>query len=403
MAGAPLFRLFGFPIHVRAGFLVFIGLVVFLNGIELGVWIAGSAAVLTLLHELGHAFAARATGAKAEIALDFLAGYASFVPVRPLRPWERAGISLAGPAVQIGVSLAVLAAMGVDPLDHESYTSSAAALAIWWTGPVMGLLNLVPVLPLDGGHVVQAALDKVVPGRSRTIMLWLSIALTAAAGIWFFTNPRLAGFGYFVILPLLFQLQMLFANRSEPGRSRSPAAVAESHAWETGDVERMPDGVLPSPWFRAWQQLAQGQPAVARDVLVTDFAATGRPDWWPPDTAPPERLAALVDLLPRPLPTGRTHSEHALAMVLLRLGRFADAAHYAADSHRRSPTTTSALLVARAAGALDDRDTCIGWLTAAVDVGSDPQGAAITLDLAPELDAVRADPRVVALRHRLEP
>lgn len=402
MAGAPQFRLFGFPIHVRAGFLVFIGLVVFLNGLELGIWIAGSAAVLTLLHELGHAFAARATGAKAEIALDFLAGYASFVPVRPLRPWERAGISLAGPAVQIGVSLAVLFAMGVDPLDHSSYTSSPAALAIWWTGPVMGALNLVPVLPLDGGHVVQAALDTVIPTRSRSVMLWFSIVLTSAAGLWFFTNPRLVGFGYFVIFPLIFQIQMLTARRAEPGRNRSPAAVGEAHAWATGDVGRIPDGLLPSPWFRASQQLAQGHPDVARDLLVADFASTQRADWWPPDTAPPERLAALVDLLPRPYPTGRPHSEHALAMVLLRLGNFAEAAHYAADSHGRVPTTTTALVVARAAGALGDHETCIGWLTAAVDVGTDPHGAAITIDLAPELDAVRRDPRVADLRARLE-
>lgn len=402
MAGAPLFRLFGFPIHVRAGFLVFIGLVVLLNGFELGIWIAGSAAVLTLLHELGHAFAARATGARAEIALDFLAGYASFVPVRPLRPWERAGISLAGPAVQIGVSLAVLGAMGVDPLDHDSYTSSAAALAIWWTGPVMGMLNLVPVLPLDGGHVVQAALDTVIPERSRTVMLWFSIVLTSAAGLWFFTDPRLAGFGYFVIFPLIFQLQMLSERRADTGRRRSPAAVGEAHAWSTGDVGRIPDGLLPSPWFRASQQLAQGHPDVARDVLVSDFTAGGRPDWWPPDTAPPERLAALVDLLPRPYPTGRPHSEHALAMVLLRLGRFVEAANYAADSHRRAPTTTTALVVARAAGALGDDETCIGWLTAAVDVGTDPPGAALTLDLAPELETVRRHPRVVDLRNRLD-
>ena len=55
MAASPAFRLFGFPIHVRGGFLLFLALVVFVNGGELGLWIAGSAAVLTLLHELGHA------------------------------------------------------------------------------------------------------------------------------------------------------------------------------------------------------------------------------------------------------------------------------------------------------------------------------------------------------------
>src|SRR5688572_23653184 len=119
MGSAPLFRLFGFPIHVRPGFVLFMLLVVVVNGGPLGLWIAGSAAVLTLLHELGHAFAARATGATAEISLDLFAGYASFVPARPLRRWERAGISISGPAVQIGVSLAVLMLMGVNPLDSD--------------------------------------------------------------------------------------------------------------------------------------------------------------------------------------------------------------------------------------------------------------------------------------------
>src|SRR5215210_1315167 len=127
MGAAPLFRLFGFPIHVRGGFVLFMAFVVFVNGGSLGVWIAGSAAVLTLLHELGHAFAARATGANAEISLDFLAGFASFVPTRPLKRWERAGISIAGPAVQIGVSMTVLMLMGVNPLERASFARSPAS------------------------------------------------------------------------------------------------------------------------------------------------------------------------------------------------------------------------------------------------------------------------------------
>ena len=166
MARSPTFHLFGNPIHIRSGFVVFMALVIVVNGGELGLWIAGSAAALTLLHELGHAFAARATGARAEISLDFLAGYASFVPVRPLKRWERAGISIAGPAVQIGVGVGALTLMGVNPIDPDSYGRSAASLAIWWTGPIMGLFNLVPVLPLDGGHIVMAGLDRIVPGRS---------------------------------------------------------------------------------------------------------------------------------------------------------------------------------------------------------------------------------------------
>src|SRR6188768_858337 len=124
MSTTPGLRIFGFPVDVRPGFLVLLMLfAIVYSGSgqgELGIWLAVSVAAFTLVHELGHAFAARATGAKASIALDFLAGYASFVPTRRLKRWERAGIAFAGPAVQITVGLALLALMGVDPLSRSA-------------------------------------------------------------------------------------------------------------------------------------------------------------------------------------------------------------------------------------------------------------------------------------------
>ncbi|MFN8024423.1 MAG: hypothetical protein U0Q03_23050 [Acidimicrobiales bacterium] len=401
MAGSPAFHLFRFPIHIRPGFVMFLALVIFVNGGELGVWIAGSAAVLTLLHELGHAFAARATGARAEISLDFLAGYASFVPTRPLKRWERAGISVAGPAVQIGVSLAVLFLMGVNPIDRHDVGSSEAAIAIWWTGPVMGLFNLAPVLPLDGGHIVQAGVDKLFPGRSRQLMLWFSIVLTATAGIAMMLSSELRPLAYFVMFPLLVQLQMLFADKPRD-RTRAVAAQAEADAWRTGDLSRMPDGLVPSPWYRADQQLRQGHPDVAAQIVLADLAEDAPPNWWPPDAAPPDRLAAIVSLLPRPLPRGRIYSEHALAHVLLRVGRHDEAAHYASASFARQHSTSMAAVVARSAAALRDDDTALGWLSAAVDADTDPNGLVHVMDAAPEFDRLRANPRFALLRQRLD-
>lgn len=395
-------RVLGFPVHIRPGFIVFLGLVIVVNGGKFGLWIAGSAAVLTLLHELGHAFAARATGARAEIALDFLAGYASFVPTRPLHRWERAGISLAGPATQIGVSVAILLAMGVDPLHAPSYARSEAALAIWWTGPVMGLLNLFPVLPLDGGNIVLAGLDRIIPGRSKQVMLWISITLTAAAAIVLFLTPGAGGLAVFVVVPLVLQLQMLGSARGD-GRSRSvrAAAAAEATAWRTGHVTDMPPGIVPSPWFRAVQQLRQGQPDTARLVVIADFADGAPANWWPPDAAPVADLAAVVALLPHPLPVGHPHSEHVLANILLRLGHHDVAARYAAASFGRHPSTAMAATVARSAAALGDAETAFAWLRAGLEADTDPDGLVSTLDGAPELAALRVDQRFADLRAML--
>ncbi|MCU1360963.1 MAG: peptidase family protein [Ilumatobacteraceae bacterium] len=402
MAGQPAFHLFGFPIHVRPGFIVFMGLVIFAYGSDLGLWIAGSAAVLTLLHELGHAFAARATGANAEISLDFLAGFASFVPTRPLKRWERAGISLAGPAVQICVSLAVLTAMGVNPLQRSSFTDSAASLAIWWTGPVMGLFNLMPILPLDGGHIVQAGLDAIIPGRSKKAMLYFSLAVTGSLAVVVLVTPAWHNYAFFLLFPGMVQLQMLFADKPRPNSARANASNAEAQAWNTGDLSRIPEGLVPSPWFRAAQHMSQGHPDVARAIVVSDFADATPPNWWPPDAAPVARLEGIVDLLGTPLPTGRLYSEHVLSNMLLRLGRYQTAADYAAASFARHRSTTTAAVVARAASALGDTDTAIGWLRAAVDTDTDPDGLAITMDAAPELGSVRHDPRFTELRQRIE-
>jgi Zn-dependent protease len=387
MSSQPAFRLFGFPVHVRSGFYMFMVFVVIINGQPLGLWLAGFIAGLTLLHELGHAFAARATGARAEISLDFLAGYAAFVPTRPLKRWERAGISLAGPAVQITVSVIALWAMGVHPL-HPGFGASDAARALWWAGPVIGLFNLLPILPFDGGNIVLAGLEVFLGKRAQVVMLYASLAITLGGGLWLLTQPRFGTIAiYAAIFPLMVQLQMLRAHRDSklPPRGLTAAALAETSAWRDGDVSHMLPEQVPSPWFRANQQLHQTSPELARAVLVDSFAYTGQPRWLPPDAADEGTLRTLVALLPRPLPTGNPHAEQTLADILVRIGEYDTAAHYAADSYRRAASPIAAFAVARSAAALGDRDTALGWLRAAESLAT-PAWISQALRGAPELD-----------------
>jgi len=372
MSSQPAFRLLGFPVHVRPGFYMFMVFVVILNGQPLGLWLAGFIAGLTLLHELGHALAARATGARAEISLDFLAGYASFVPTRHLKRWERAGISFAGPAIQITVSVIGLWAMGVHPL-HPGFGASDAARALWWAGPVIGLFNLLPILPFDGGNIVLAGLEVFLGKRAQMAMLYTSLAITIGGGLWLLSQPRFGTIAiYAAIFPLMAQLQMLRAHKDskKPNSGFSAAALAETAAWRDGDLSHMLPEQIPSPWYRANQQLQQTSPEIARAVLLDSFTYTGQPRWLPPDAADEQTLRTLVALLPHPLPTGNTQAEQALAGILVRLGEYDTAAHYAADSYRRSPSAIAAFAVARSAAALGDPDTALGWLRAAEELAS---------------------------------
>ncbi len=400
MASKAAFNLLGFPVHVRPGFLMFMVLVIFVNGPDLGLWLAGFLALFTLVHELGHALAARATGARAEIALDFLYGYASFVPTRPLKGWERAGISFAGPAVQIGLSVTALLAIGVNPLDRTQVTSSFAALALWWAGPVIGLFNLVPVLPFDGGNIALAALEAVAPRRARVIMLYFSLAVTIAAGAYFVTHEQYQGLAIFAIIPLIAQIQLFTAHRDRGRPATNSASIfarAEAQAWATGDVDRFVAGQLPSPWFRAAQQVVSGHPDTARALLIADFADQAEPSWWPPDAAPVQTLHDLVELLPEPLPNGRVYSEFVLAGVLLRIGQHARAARYAGAAYGSHASPMLALAVSRGAAALDDRATALGWLRAAVGVGPATDGMRHVVAESAEFERLRHDPEFVAI------
>ena len=136
----------GFPVSIRPGFIALLVLAIVTSPGALGFWLAGALAVLTLTHELGHAATARAFGADAEIALDLMAGYTSFVPTRAMSIRERTAVILAGPMAEIVPGLVALILLGANPLSYESVTATDARWAIWWAGPVLGLFNLVPLL-----------------------------------------------------------------------------------------------------------------------------------------------------------------------------------------------------------------------------------------------------------------
>ena len=369
-----MFRLLGFDVRVQSGFVVFMVLIVVLYGNEFGLWLAGAVAVLTLIHELGHAVAARAAGAEASISLGFLAGYAAYRPTRPISRARQAWISFAGPGIHIAVSVAVLVAMGVNPLDSDSFDDTAASYAIWWAGPAIGLMNLIPVLPLDGGNIVTHGLDAIVPGRARQLMLYFSLAATGAAAVWVFAVGY-PGFGIFIAFLMITQLQMLNATKPEQ-RPKS--------AWEL-----------------AGAALDGGKEQKARRLLTAALSHP-QPMPTPPDlTLSAARANQLIDLLPDPLPHGDPGNEFVLANLLVMTRRYDEAAHYAAGSYERHPNTLSAALVARSAAALGDASTAIAWLRSAAEVGTSHEVLAATIDRAPELIPLRSNPDVAAIRASL--
>lgn len=206
-------KILGFPIEVRRGFVFFLILIVFIYGGSLGFWTASAIGAFTVLHELGHALAARAYGADARISLDFLVAYAAYQSPRPLQWFERAVIAVAGPALQITVGTLILLASDINPTNRFDIGTSEASVAVWWASIALGVLNLLPVLPLDGGAIVSSVLERLFPRHGRVIMIRFSLGATVAALFSLFFTTSLQGFLPFMAFLVIYQVQAL---RSRP-------------------------------------------------------------------------------------------------------------------------------------------------------------------------------------------
>ncbi|HEX7094528.1 MAG TPA: M50 family metallopeptidase [Acidimicrobiales bacterium] len=202
------FPLFGFPVRIHGSFLL-TALVLGLIGPEpnLGravVWIA-VVLVSVLVHELGHAFAARAAGAEPTIDLYALGGLTAFAPSRPLSRLQAIGISLAGPFAGFLLGVLVLsaaAALGVErPSPYVGVDEPLVNVLVGasiWVNLYWGAVNLLPILPLDGGNVIRSML----PGDDETrdrIAAGVSLAVATAIVIALLRNDL----GELILLPLM--------------------------------------------------------------------------------------------------------------------------------------------------------------------------------------------------------
>jgi Zn-dependent protease len=149
-------------------------------------YVAGAAfAVLlyvsTLLHEIAHALAALGFGMRVHsINLNFFGG-ATAVEDEGNTPWREFAVAVVGPLTSLAV--AGLGWLTYRNIDDGLVGFTIGALAV--SNFAIGLLNLVPGLPLDGGRVLLAGVWGVSGNRQLATMVagWAGrVAAIAALG-----------------------------------------------------------------------------------------------------------------------------------------------------------------------------------------------------------------------------
>lgn len=161
------FTIFGIPVRLHFTFLLLVAFLVMLGSDE-GQSFAGNALYIlalfmsVFLHEVAHAMMARRYGIRtAEILLLPLGGV-SRLERQPQRK-EELWIALAGPVANLALGGLILAGMRIAGmrLDIESMQKATDATLIPRIAAanlLLGVFNLLPAFPMDGGRILRAAL-----------------------------------------------------------------------------------------------------------------------------------------------------------------------------------------------------------------------------------------------------
>jgi Zn-dependent protease len=430
----PLFHAFGIPVTVDPFF--FFGLFIFYSvsgGGRAGVYTAVALAVFVLIHELGHATVARRMGADVEITLNFMVGWASYSHSRELSRWQRNLISVMGPVTELVVAVVALWALrqwllvpGMTDAEWALYVDLYEAIT--FAGIMLAVLNLLPMWPLDGGHIAESWISTWFGPRGRRAFLVWTIVVSAALAVFslvrtapatqlaewaarlrteglvdpFFTSilknvlsvAALAvssdGFVFVWLFCALGAYQALRALNLVEGRisgvpapSRRALArdevvaevrTAERRGWMYHERHEFPKGWGPSPWLSA--DLARREGATEAELPAL-LSALGDP-----------RRAWQVDRLDRPeigalLPYVPPAVAHTPAVVEARVfhgppDALVDAA---LATYHGDPGAEGFYLVAEGLAQRGLLDDAMSWLTAAVERHPDPRRVATSRPL----------------------
>ncbi len=331
--------------------------------------------VSVLIHELGHAVAAIAMGSGVAIRLYSFGGLCYH---QPLGRWQSVVVSLAGPFAGFlfgGLTYA---------LSHVFPPTSVLGLYfyefLWFANIYWGLINLLPVPPLDGGHV---ALGVFGPTRRRMALL-LGVVAAGAVVAWALSQRS-------IYLSLLFgwmgfQCYQAYSATEDlkPQKPQKPEPEALSRGWQAlrsgNESEAARLGHL---------ALAAARPGeesnAARDLLAWVALADGNARMAlshlekvdPPQAARPFSLAMAYEAmglpdraLPHALAAVEKEPSEAGASLAVRLlvgaRRLDEAERLAREYTWKSPATRDSLLALLAASR-EDFDTAAALYAAAFE------------------------------------
>jgi Zn-dependent protease len=260
-------RVAGIDLYLHPTFLLILLLPGVLTGGPLTILLLLSVFGCVVLHELGHALMARRFGIATEDITLYPIGGVARLRRMPRAPGAELLIALAGPAVNFALvaGLSLLGLLIGDPYGASPvFGSFFDELVV--VNLVLGLFNLIPAFPMDGGRVLRALLSGWL-GRTRATIIaagvgrLLAVLFGVAALLWTgnLVHVALAAFIFFAARAEEMQVLAEERRRSEPAMDPGIWVAPPGYRWVQRSngiwqlapiVVRIPD---PAPGASPWR------------------------------------------------------------------------------------------------------------------------------------------------------
>lgn len=262
-----------------------------------------------LVHELGHALTSRLFGASPRIVLHGLGGATlGTVPqVSVQTRVQRSLIILAGPGAGFLLAGCIVTVCILFPPDADSTAAIVSSMFIQ-INLVWGIINLLPLLPLDGGQLVRVLLSR--PGSAIGHMRALLVSATTGVivALWCFKTDHIV-YACFVGFLAFKSVSQLIGIRS---------AIRDNEAGLVAMIQNAERAMQMENWEAA-KKLAStvAELAKARELRIAAIHCIAISLW--KEQKPEEALVQLDNLQPHetePMLYGE---------CLMAVGRFAEA------------------------------------------------------------------------------
>jgi Zn-dependent protease/predicted transcriptional regulator len=243
-------RFAGIDVYVHATFLLLIGWVAYNYWLQYRDWsrvLIGILFIIALficvvLHEYGHALTARKYGIKTrDITLYPIGGVARLERI-PDRPIEELWVALAGPAVNLVISVILIAYLiltnGTAALMNLNLTQGSFLERLIVVNITLVLFNLIPAFPMDGGRVLRALLAlRLEYTQATQIAAYIGQGFALLFGlVGLLSNPFLLFVALFVWIGAAQEASMVLMRTSLGGIPVTRVMQTEFHALSPSDT-----------------------------------------------------------------------------------------------------------------------------------------------------------------------